>query len=138
MTTLPIIPTGAAFPEGGWSPTVDDIVEFLDAARANNLSGANFWEWYYARQMTTIWGAISAYDWPIASPPPAPPTYAVRARVWAATLNVRSGPGNEFPTVGTLKVGTRVTIFDLHRAWVKISSDQERWVYSYYLERITA
>jgi hypothetical protein len=136
MTTLPIIPTGAAFSEGNWAPTTTDIVQFLDAARVNNLTGANFWEWYPARQLPGIWNTIAGYDWPVASPPPVPPGFAVRGRVNTPSLNVRSGPGTEFPTVGVLKEGTRVTIFNLHRGWVKISPDQERWVYSIYLDRL--
>lgn len=138
MTTLPIVPTGAAFTEGNWSPSAAEVVAFMDAALAQNLSGVNFWEWYTARQLASVWDAIRTYDWPIALPPPPPQPVIVRGRVWATTLNVRSGPGSEFPQVGSLKAGTRVTVFDLHRAWVKISADSERWVYSYYLDRVTA
>jgi hypothetical protein len=136
MTTLPIIPTGAAFSESGWTPTSAEVIEFMDQARANFLSAVNFWEWSAARKLPSIWEAITNYIWPIAEPPPPASPPIVRARVWANSLYVRSGPGSESQVVGSLKLGTRVTIFDLDRAWVKISPDEERWVYSLYLEKL--
>jgi hypothetical protein len=63
----PIIPVGAAFREHGWEPTTNEVVEFLDTARALNLTGANFWEWYACREVLTpkgeMWNAIAEYNW---------------------------------------------------------------------------
>jgi SnoaL-like domain len=60
----PIIPTGAAFTESGWSPTVDDELEFLQTAQSLNLTGANFWEWSNCRQyLPAVWDAIQNYPW---------------------------------------------------------------------------
>ncbi len=63
----PIIPTGAAFREHGWEPTLDEVIEFLDTARALNLTAANFWEWHSCRHDLTpqneIWNAIANYNW---------------------------------------------------------------------------
>jgi hypothetical protein len=63
----PIIPVGAAFREHGWKPTTSEVSEFLDTARALNLSAANFWEWYACREVLTpkneMWNVISEYDW---------------------------------------------------------------------------
>ncbi len=60
----PIIPTGSAFKEGDWAPTVADINEFLRAAQNLNLSAANFWEWGHTRfYLPEIWEAISEYEW---------------------------------------------------------------------------
>ncbi len=63
----PIIPTGAAFTEHGWTPTTQDVQEFLVSARSFNLSAANFWEWWNAREVLTpkhqIWNVIAEYDW---------------------------------------------------------------------------
>lgn len=142
IATLTIVPTGSAFSQGSWVPTTADITQFLDAARTNNLNGANFWEWYTARQLPGIWDAIARYDWPVSlppppEPPPVPPAVTVRGRVNVTSLNVRNGPGGEFPVVGVLKAGTQVTIYNLHRGWVKIDPDQERWVYSIYLDRVS-
>jgi hypothetical protein len=60
----PIIPTGSAFTEGGWSPTVDDVVEFMQTTQSLNLTGANFWEWSNCRQyLPALWDAIQTYPW---------------------------------------------------------------------------
>ncbi len=40
-------------------------------------------------------------------------------------LNVRSGPGANYPIVGTLKDGTPVEIFDIQGRWYRIGTD--RW-----------
>lgn len=65
----PIIPVGAAFREHGWESTINEVTEFLDTARAMNLSGANFWEWYACREVLTpkgeMWNAIAKYKWDI-------------------------------------------------------------------------
>ncbi len=136
ITSLPIIPTGSAYAQGDWIPTPADLIEFLDTGQENDLGGANFWEWYTARQNMELWETIAAYDWDEVSLPLPPPSTTVRARVWAYALNVRSGPSSSYPVVGKLREGTRVTVLSLDRAWVKISPDQEWWVYSYYLEPI--
>lgn len=61
----PLIPTGSAFKEGSWAPTVEDINEFLRAAQNLNLGAANFWEWGHTRfYLPEIWQAISDYAWP--------------------------------------------------------------------------
>lgn len=137
MTSLPFVPTGSAYAEPGWSATASQVVEFLNTARAQNLPAANFWEWYAARQVPNLYEAIASYSWPVVlPPPPAGGGVVVRGRVWASALSVRSGPGSEQPIIGSLKLGTRVTVYNLHRAWVKISPDREQWVYSYYLDRV--
>jgi hypothetical protein len=60
----PIVPTGAAFTERGWSPTVDDVIEFLQTTQSLNLTGANFWEWANCRQyLPKVWDAIQNYPW---------------------------------------------------------------------------
>lgn len=66
----PIIPTGPLYTYGSWQPTAADISEFIDTARANNLTAVNFFEWYYGRTiLTPQWNTIAAYPWP---PYPAP------------------------------------------------------------------
>ncbi|MBN1146088.1 MAG: nuclear transport factor 2 family protein [Anaerolineales bacterium] len=62
----PLIPTGSAYKQGDWQPTVADINEFLDTARNLNLSAANFWEWGHTRlYLPHLWDAIAAYNWPV-------------------------------------------------------------------------
>lgn len=60
-----IIPTGAAFIEYGWSPSREEVTDFLRTAQELNLSGANFWEWANCRRnLPDIWEAIGDYPWP--------------------------------------------------------------------------
>ena len=132
MTDLPIVPTGAAYAESGWAPTTAEVLDFLDAAVDNNLGGANFWEWYAARQLPNMWETIAGFVWP-SSPPP---VILAHGRVNTDLLNIRSGPGTGYFKVGSLKFGTRVTIFQAQGDWVKISPDRELWVSSLYLDRL--
>jgi hypothetical protein len=60
----PIIPTGSAYKQGDWAPTVADINEFLQTAQNLNLSAANFWEWGHTRlYLPSLWDAVADYDW---------------------------------------------------------------------------
>jgi hypothetical protein len=132
MTALPIVPTGAAYAQGSWTPSTAELVEFMNAARQYSLSGANFWEWYSARNIAGLWETIASYNWPAQ-----PPMSGIsRGRVNTETLNVRSGPGTSYAKVGSLKLGTRVTIFTVQGDWTKINPDLEYWVSSIYLDRL--
>ena len=64
----PIIPTGAAYPDGAWSPTAGQVTEFLQACQDLGLSGVNFWEWMYARKLPGLWDALSGFSWPMPAP----------------------------------------------------------------------
>ncbi len=68
----PIIPTGAAFTEWGWSPTAGEVEEFLKMAKSLNLRAANFWEWENCRLKlpANVWRTIHDFPWEIAPPPP--------------------------------------------------------------------
>lgn len=70
--TPSIFPTGAAFTEWDWAPTAGEVKEFLDKAKAMNLSGANFWEWNSCREMLPgeIWKTIRDYPWDDTPHPP--------------------------------------------------------------------
>lgn len=60
----PIIPTGSAYLQGDWAPTVADINEFLLTAQSLGLSAANFWEWGHTRlYLPELWNAVAAYEW---------------------------------------------------------------------------
>lgn len=66
----PIIPTGAAYVSGSWSPTPAEVTEFLQTCRELNLSAANFWEWSNTRRfLPEVWNAIRDYDWGAAPQP---------------------------------------------------------------------
>ncbi|WNL50661.1 lysin A, N-acetylmuramoyl-L-alanine amidase domain [Ruegeria phage RpAliso] len=57
----------------------------------------------------------------------------VNYEVTASSLNVRSGPGTNFPVVGSLYNGDTVVALDTRGDWVKVTSDH--WVHAGYLRR---
>ena len=67
--SLPIIPVGPVYKAGDWVATPADIVEFMDMARALNMSAVTYFEWYYGRTiLTSLWNAISSYKWGSSTP----------------------------------------------------------------------
>ena len=61
----PILPTGIACNEGGWSPTESDATQFLNSALSFNLAGANFWDWEESRkQLPNVFNTIAKFKWP--------------------------------------------------------------------------
>lgn len=60
----PVIPTGAAFKQGTWYPTREDILDFMQTAQELNIPAANFWEWVNCRSyIPDIWKTIEQYNW---------------------------------------------------------------------------
>jgi hypothetical protein len=68
----PIVPVGAAFSEHGWEPQAPEVLEFMETARALNLSGCNFWEWSSCRLdlPPEVWNTIRDYPWDGGISPP--------------------------------------------------------------------
>lgn len=61
----PIIPTGPAFSESGWTPTSDDLLGFLKAAKSLGMTGVNFFSWDDCRaKHPTLWSTITGFSWP--------------------------------------------------------------------------
>ncbi len=78
----PIVPTGPAFSEGGWTPTDAEIVLFMDTAKSLGLTAANFFSWDYARKyMASAWNTIANYNWPGSV---IPPTQDITDQLFAA------------------------------------------------------
>lgn len=67
----PIIPTGAAYYEHGWTAQPSETLEFLATAKALNLSACNLWEWWYAREgIPGMWQTIVNFNYDNTPPPP--------------------------------------------------------------------
>lgn len=63
-SSVPIIPTGYAFSEHGYSPKPNEVELFMRTAKTLNLKSVNFWEWSSARnQLPEIWKTISDFSW---------------------------------------------------------------------------
>lgn len=70
--TPPIFPTGAAFTEYGWTPTLGEIIEFMQTAKDLKLSGINFWEWgnLHTYLPAQYYRTIRDFNWPGGPTPP--------------------------------------------------------------------
>lgn len=77
LRDLPIVPTGCAYFEHGWGPTVAQLNEFDTAAKSQNLPGVLWYCWDDQGLSThPDWlAAISAHKWVVAPAPLPEPTY---------------------------------------------------------------
>ncbi len=67
----PVIPTGPAYKSGGWAPTTQDVLEFLNTAKSFSLSAANFFSWDDCRRrLPELWEVIGRYSWVSQPQPP--------------------------------------------------------------------
>lgn len=107
----PMVPTGSAFSEHGWTATGPQITEFLRTAEDLSLPAANFWSWQHARSRVELWNAVASYDWPQEEPEPEPeplpyeiPFRRIRCR---AQVRIRSVPDTSDPAtiIGALWPG---------------------------------
>lgn len=64
----PYISTGGVYPSSGWSPTTEDINDFLNTARAIGLPAVNFFDWDTCRQkLPLLWTTIADFAWPVSA-----------------------------------------------------------------------
>lgn len=62
----PIIPTGPTYKQGGWIPSKNEIVEFMEVAKKLGLSGVNFWYWDGCRRyMSEYWDLVRDYNYEV-------------------------------------------------------------------------
>ena len=67
----PVFPTGPGYKVGGWAPTIEDTVEFMNSAKAYGLAGVNFFSWDECRAyLPKVWDTVATYSWN-SSPVPA-------------------------------------------------------------------
>jgi hypothetical protein len=133
----PMIPTGAAFAEHGWTAIPSDQKVFVNEVKKHGLTGCNWWEYYEAFNRTTALGqAIAEARWDISEQEDDEVLYQVKVIVTA--LNVRTGPGVSYPTAGPpMPKGTVVNVYEERAGWLRIGTG--RWCsgHSAYVERIT-
>lgn len=82
----PVMPTGPVYRTPTWSPTPEDIQEFLVKAKALNLSSVNFFTWDYKNtSLKPLWDVVAAFQWSS----PTAPTKDV-AEQYIEALNTRN------------------------------------------------
>jgi hypothetical protein len=61
----PYIPCGAAYSAAGWSPTEQDMTDFLDTAQVLGLPAVNFFDWDACQtSLPLLWKTIASFTWP--------------------------------------------------------------------------
>jgi hypothetical protein len=85
----PCIPTGAAYGTlDGWTPTLEDLDDFLATAKELDVEAVNFFSWDTCRnQLPQLWDRIAGFDWPTPNPvavlyPQAQPTTTTSTKDW--------------------------------------------------------
>jgi len=72
LKNMPFIPVGAAYSEGGWQPTKDEITEFDDKCKSLKLQG-NQWFSYRGAKALGYLPRLAGLSWPIDVPEPIEP-----------------------------------------------------------------
>ena len=139
----PIVPTGAAFKEHGWTAIPADQKVFVDEVKKHGLAGCNFWEYYEAFNLQPALGqAIIEAQWDVETEPiepePEPPGLFWAVCVARYALTIRSQPvydqtgGN---IVGYLEADQKRLVYAQSGIWWQIGEGE--WVSSNYMQRLT-
>jgi hypothetical protein len=60
----PYIPSGAAYSATDWSPTEQDLTDFLDTAQVLDLPAVNFFDWDACHtNLPLLWKTIAGFTW---------------------------------------------------------------------------
>ena len=91
----PYFPTGVTYATPGWDPSSEEVLAFLQAAKALGLPGVNFFSWEGCRALLPeLWTTISGFTWPapVSAPAPSSPTPSpdLFLEEFLAALNSRS------------------------------------------------
>ena len=70
LKDIPVVPTGAAYEEHGWKPTVQDLDAFDAKAHALGLPGLSWWSLQAIENHPDFYEAIRRHDWTPALPGP--------------------------------------------------------------------
>ena len=138
----PMIPTGAAFSEHGWTAIPNDQRIFIEQVKKHNLPGCNWWEYWHAFNRFPELGEMIANtpfevgELPPISPEPEPPAGTFWA-VCTATygLTVRAEPKIANNIVGYLSNGDKRLVYEQSGIWWRIGDNA--WVSSNFMQRTT-
>lgn len=154
LKDMPFVPVGRAYVGDGHSgerpkgtPVISgEISLFLTEARRLSMFGASFWALdfiNYHPHGEMFCQAITDFDWTVIPPPPPPPLVSLpyRVKTWVYLgLNVRSGPGTQYPKIGLMRAGQIFQfLLQSENGWYKIDyQGQNAWVSAQYVEPVLA
>lgn len=148
---LPYLPAGDMYREHGIQPYPGAVTEFLQYCKDDpEVNFAVMWAMDQIESPASLWKEFADFDWPVDGvppdngddpppdddddPDPPPPGETIDKTVKAWLLNVRSGPGLNYPVVGQLSKGTSVSVYDVSGCWGKISQTGHAWVHMDWIE----
>lgn len=125
--------------DGWWKPYPWDDYTFWQWSADGNFQGAKYGAQSAHLDLNRFNGDENAFNAYLGdSPPPPPPgPVEVKGHVWVSALNVRSGPSTGYGIVDVVRFGDIVTVYDVHKNWIKISKAEEKWIHSYYVESLS-
>jgi hypothetical protein len=131
LSSLPFIPVGAAYEEGGWEPTSMEIAQFKELCQEHTQAWS-FYRWGQAKYHDD-WLAAMKVEVDVPEPPPEPPPPPppppvfeipkARLAPGVSALRIRSGPSTGYSTVGYVRP-VQPTVEILER---KVISDVTEW-----------
>lgn len=132
----PFIPVGAAFDFDTWSPTLDDIDEFLGWCAVHSITRHYWWslDWIITHQRFDWLTAITGHDGSTPPPPPVSSEFLVANCSWA---NVRSEPNSLSDNrVAIVRAGQHVTNLHVQSGnWDKVGMGPIMgWIHGDYTE----
>jgi hypothetical protein len=84
-TARPFVPTGPAYATSVWSPTAEEILDFLNTAKAMACPAVNFFNWDTCRQnLPHLWKTAADFSWP------------TQGKTTAQPVTISSAPSDEF------------------------------------------
>lgn len=128
---LPFVPTGPAYQEHGWKPLKQELIDLNQGVIEEKYPGISWWRFgtsvaldfasVIAKMPSNYGGAI------LPVPPPPPPDAHFKT---IANLNIRENPSAKSLDIGTLKVGSDITIVERNEVWGRIQG----WIHTDFLE----
>jgi hypothetical protein len=133
--SMPIFPVGAAYPENGWRPTVDQIIDFRNTVGKLGLPGYSWWEWYYATIEHPEYWAASVGQIDGGEQQTHEPILMVVVPKFK-NVNMRSGPSITCSFVGRMVMGTAYNILEIKGKWGRIEGLGHVWCHLDYVTKI--
>ena len=134
MCSLPFVPIGSAYEEGGWMPSAKEIAEFNELAEVHTGgTWAPAWGYYRWGQAKNHQDWLQAMKVEVPEPPPPlpplppPPPVVPKARLLPdiKALRIRSGPSIAYPMIGRITGLPEVEILERKMVTVAIPGDTE-------------
>jgi uncharacterized protein YraI/predicted chitinase len=113
----------------GWGKSKTEIERDRTGGYAKALARVD--QFYEMTKKATVPGKETSKDESAAA------TVLASGDVTANVLNVRTGPGTNYSTDGSIKRGTTVHVYKKEGRWLKISATEEKWVHGNYVNEGT-